>query len=316
MTLFRTELPVNKFPFNINHRSKTLFIGSCFSDNISLKLIEGGFSTLANPFGVLYNPISIKNSLEILLKGESFTEKDLIQANGLYHSFSHHGSYSDISEERVLDTINLSIKDNSKVLKATTLAFITFGTAYVYRYKKSQQIVSNCHKIPTKEFEHFSLTIEEIVSEYTMLIKKLKAQNSELKIVFTVSPIRHWKDGAHENQLSKSILHIAISRLQQIFNNVYYYPSYELVMDDLRDYRFYAEDMIHLNSQAVNYIYEHFQTSFYSDNTKSIEKQVLKLKQALNHKPFNPDTKEHQEFLKKTQKKIEQLKQDFPNIIF
>ena len=143
---------------------------------------------------------------------------------------------------------------------------------------------------------------------------KLKAQNPNLKIIFTVSPVRHWKDGAHENQISKSVLHLAINELQNEFDFAHYFPSYELVMDDLRDYRFYASDMIHINSQAVDYIYQYFQESFYSEDTFKTEKQVLKLKQALNHRPFNPETKEHKEFVRKTNEKIEKLKQNYPEI--
>ena len=142
----------------------------------------------------------------------------------------------------------------------------------------------------------------------------MREQNPNIKIVFTVSPIRHWKDGAHENQLSKATLHLAIRELEKTHKDVYYYPSYELIMDDLRDYRFYKEDMIHLNSQAVDYIYKHFRDSFYTEKTKDLEKQVLKLKQALNHRPFNPNTKEYQNFLKNTQQKIKQLQLDYPLI--
>jgi len=312
---FRTEINSKVFPFEINHKSKILFLGSCFSDNISQKLINGGFSTTANPFGVLYNPISVKNGIEILLKEKTFSEKDLIFNKGLYHSFSHHGSFSDSSKKIALEQINNSVKENSKKLKDNTVAFLTFGTAYVYRYLQTKKIVSNCHKVPAKEFKHFMLTVQEIVSEYTTLLEQSHSQNPNIKIVFTVSPVRHWKDGAHENQLSKSILHLAISELEKQFRFVYYYPSYELVMDDLRDYRFYAKDMIHINPQAVDYIYTHFQDSFYSDNTKNIEQQVIKLKQALNHRPFNPNTKEHQEFIETTKAKIKLLKQEYPEII-
>ncbi len=311
---FRTEIKAEAYSFDISYRSKVLFLGSCFSDNISQKLINGGFSITANPFGVLYNPISINNAFDMLLEEKSFDEKDLIQNNGLYHSFSHHGSFSKKTKEETLNLINNKIKENSDLLETVNVVFITFGTAYVYRYLKTQEIVSNCHKISEKEFEHFALTIEEIVSIYKILLDKLKSKNSNIKIIFTVSPIRHWKDGAHGNQLSKATLHLAIFELQKQFDFVYYYPSYEIIMDDLRDYRFYADNMIHINSQAINYIYQHFRKSFYSDKTKSIEQQVLKLKQAQNHRPFNSETKEHRNFIQKTKQKIEQLLLKYPEI--
>ena len=314
MSLFRTIIPAKKYPFNLNYKSKILFLGSCFSDHISQKLTHSGFSITANPFGVLYNPISIKNAFNILLDNKIFTENDLVEHQGLYHSFSHHSSFSGISKEQTLTKINDTITSQTKLLKEANLIFITFGTAYVYRYKKNNAIVSNCHKLPSQEFEHFSLTVDNIVAEYKILLSKLKTIIPHLNIVFTVSPIRHWKDGAHENQLSKSVLHLAIAKLQDEFNFVHYYPSYELVMDDLRDYRFYTEDMMHLNSQAIDYIYQHFRESFFSDNTQIIEKQVVKLKRALNHRAFNPDTKEHKAFLKSTKQKIEQLLLKYPEI--
>jgi len=313
---FRTKIPIKQFLFDIEYKSKLLFIGSCFSDNISQKLINSGFSVIGNPFGVLYNPLSIKNVFKILLEKKVFSEDDLVQNQGLYHSFSHHGSFSRDTKQETLVQINTSIEENLELLKTTEIVFITFGTAYVYRDLNSQQIVSNCHKIPAKEFDHFRLTVEEIVQEYKSLLPKLKAQNPNIRIVFTVSPVRHWKDGAHENQLSKAILHLAITELQKQFDFVHYFPSYELVMDDLRDYRFYTDDMIHINSQAVDYIYKYFKASFFSEETVKLEKQVLKLKQALKHRPFNPNTKEHIAFVEKTRVKIERLKKDYPDINF
>ncbi len=316
MSDFRTIIPSDKYPFSIDYQSKILFMGSCFSNNISQKLIDGGFSVTVNPFGVLYNPLSIKEAFDILIEQKQFTESDLIESHGLYHSFSHHGSFSDISKEKALEKTNHSVNSNLNLIQNTNVVFITFGTAYVYRYIKSQKIVSNCHKISAKEFEHFALNIDEIVLEYKILLKQLYSKNPNIKIVFTVSPVRHWKDGTHENQLSKSTLHLAIAQLQAEFNFVHYYPSYEIVMDDLRDYRFYAEDFIHINSQAVDYIYNHFQNSFYTSKTKNIEQKVHKLRQALNHRPFNPESKEHQKFIEKTKTKIIQLKQDFPEVKF
>ena len=314
MSNFRTTISTKKYPFDINYSSKILFLGSCFSDHVSQKILDGGFSVVANPFGVLYNPISIKNAFNIFLEKKQFEESDLIFNQGLYHSFFHHGQFSNPSKEKALEQINKSISLHQQFVKNADFIFITFGTSYVYRHTEQNIIVSNCHKLPTKTFDHFSLTIEEIVLEYTPLLKALKVQNPNLQIIFTVSPIRHWKDGAHENQLSKARLHLAIEELQNRFDFVHYYPSYEIIMDDLRDYRFYAKDMIHLNTQAVNYIYEHFRNSFYKSETQIIEKRVIKLKQALNHRPFNPDTIEHRDFIKHTKQKIEQLLLEYPEI--
>lgn len=311
---FRTEIPIEKFPFELNHQSKVLLMGSCFSDNIGQKLIQGGFNAVSNPFGVLYNPISIKNGLKIMLEQKCFSEKDLFLHQGLYHSFYHHSSFSNSRLKETLHSINESIQSHKSILDANPILFLTFGTAFVYKHLKNNEIVSNCHKLPAKEFEHYMLNVAEIVLEYSSLIEALKSKSPEIKIVFTISPIRHWKDGAHQNQLSKASLHLAIFQIQKKFDNVFYYPSYELVMDDLRDYRFYSEDLIHLNQQAVNYIYQHFKNCFFTEKTVQIEERVLKLKQALNHRAFQSESEEYQKFIKNTQQKIEHLKNEFPEI--
>lgn len=311
---FRTEIPTEPFPFEIDYQSQLMFMGSCFSDNIGQKIINSGFSAHINPFGVLYNPISLKNGLDILMTRKTFTKSDLIQSHGLFHSFSHHGSFSRSSETESLKLINNTTQIYAKKLSHCNILFLTFGTAFVYQYKDSQSIVSNCHKIPAKAFNRFSLSPQDIINSYQTLIKELKSFNPKLKIVFTVSPIRHWKNGAHENQLSKAKLLLAIDALVQQYEFTYYYPSYELVMDDLRDYRFYSDDLVHLNTQAVDYIYQHFQNSFFSKETKQIKARVYKLKQALNHRPFNTETKEYQDFLKSTQEKIALLKATYPEI--
>jgi hypothetical protein len=289
-------------------------MGSCFSDNISQKLIDGGFNANANPFGVLYNPASIKNGLEILLNQQLFSENDLIEDHGLFHSFSHHSSFSETEASKVLKNINANTKAYHEHLKATDILFITFGTSFVYQYKATKEIVSNCHKLPSKVFNRFSLSVDDIVESYQTLLQNIRNINPNIKFVFTVSPIRHWKDGAHENQLSKARLLLAIEQLEKSLDFVHYYPSYELVMDDLRDYRFYADDLVHLNKQAVDYIYGHFQASFFRQETIKLEARVNKLKLALRHRPFNPDTKEHQAFIKSTKEKIEALKVEFPEI--
>ncbi len=312
--IFRTKIEATPYPFQIQYRDSLLFIGSCFSDNIGQKLSESGFNTLINPFGVLYNPVSIANGIEILLEDRRFTSKDLFEYKGLFHSFYHHGKFSLNTENETLKVINESITQHREQLLKTDILFITFGTAFVYEHIERDIIVSNCHKLPAKNFRHYMLDVNEIVSRYKVLLNKLLSLNPKLKIVATVSPVRHWKNGAHRDQLSKSTLLLSIHRLQQDFEALFYYPSYEILMDDLRDYRFYKEDMLHPNSIAVNYIYEHFRTCFYTAETQKLEQEVIKLKKALNHRPINPNTQAHQDFVKATRLKMESLIEKHPYV--
>ncbi len=304
---FRTKIPPCSSSFSIDHHKKLMMIGSCFSDHIGQKLYNSGFNVSVNPFGVLYNPISIANTLDICMEQRCFSEQDLIEHNGLFNSLEHHGQFSSHSANQTLEHIHRVTQEQSAYLKTADYLCLTFGTAYLYRHIQKNKIVANCHKLPAKDFKHELLSVNEIVNVYKTLISKLVAFNPKLRIIATVSPVRHWKDGAHQNQISKSTLLLAIHELQQTYEILEYYPAYELLMDDLRDYRFYKEDMLHPNSMAVNYVYEHFQSTFYNDATQNLEREVLKLKQALNHRAINPQSLSHQNFIEATQQKIKNL---------
>ena len=312
MNDFRTVIPVQKYQFKIDYRSKLAFIGSCFSDHIGNRLSKHFFSVLNNPFGVLYNPISIKNSIEILMQEKAFMAKDLFFDKEQYHSFWHHSSFSANTETEILQKINISINKSASFLKQTDVLFITFGTAFVYEHIQNQQIVSNCHKISAKEFKRYRLEVADILTAYSELIPQLQSWNPNLKIIFTVSPVRHWKDGAHENQLSKSVLHLAISELQKQFKDIEYFPSYELLMDDLRDYRFYADDMLHIGNQAVDYVYQYFTDAFYTEESQQIEKKIMSLNKAMQHRVFNKASEQYKDFVMANQKKIQQLQNQYP----
>ncbi len=312
--VFRTELPTHRFPFQLDYQHNLLFLGSCFSDNIASNLIESAFKVESNPFGVLYNPISIKNALNSLMQQSVYQEKDLFYHKGLYHSFEHHSRFSKTDVQQTLANINQSLSQARAFFSKTNYLFITFGSAYVYEHIEEHKIVSNCHKLPAKSFKHYLLSPQEIVKQYKALIQKINDALPQIKIVFTVSPVRYIKDSFRDNQLSKSYLHYSIAELEKAFDNVFYYPAYEIIIDDLRDYRFFKEDLIHPNNQAINYVYEHFRKCFFSEQTIQIEQKVLKLRQAFKHKPFNPETKEHQAFLQKSQEKLNQLLSTYPNL--
>ncbi|MBN1251082.1 MAG: GSCFA domain-containing protein [Bacteroidales bacterium] len=304
---FRTEVFTDKFDTSINYKGKYLFIGSCFTENIGNKLNQLKFNALINPFGVLYNPVSVKKSIDLLIEKKLFNESMLEFYNEKWFSFYHHSKFSSSDKNEALKLINNGIDKAHLFLKESKILFITFGTSWVYKLKKENKFVSNCHKLPSKLFEHLFLDKETIVKEYKVLINSLLRFNPALKIIFTVSPIRHWKDGAINNQLSKSNLIVAIHELVKSYENVNYFPAYEIMMDDLRDYRYYSDDLLHLNNQAINYIWQKFIDSFIEKETLLISKEVEKFISAKNHVPFYPKSEAYKKFVADNLRKINEF---------
>ena len=249
MIKFRTEVELPEFSKKMGYRHQSLMIGSCFAENIGIWLQNRCLPVMVNPFGILYNPVSIANSLEYLITGKIFTLQDLFYANGVYSSFSHHSRFSDSDPESMLRHINAQTTETLNTLKNSSHLFITFGTSWVFQHKINGEIVSNCHKLPAATFNRYRLSVIQITDYWIPIIEQLRQLNPDLHLVFTVSPIRHLKDGAHENQLSKSTLFLGIDALSAHFGNelISYFPSFELLHDELRDYRFYATDMAHLS---------------------------------------------------------------------
>jgi len=311
---FRTEIFTKKNETDISYADKSFFIGSCFTDNIGSKLYELKFPIIKNPFGVLYNPISVKQSLKFIIDNKKFNEHELEFYNEKWFSFYHHSKFSSENKQKTLKLINNNIVNAHNFLKQTKFLFITFGTSLVYKLKETENYVANCHKLPAKIFEHSFLSNEQIVEEYKQIIKQLLEYNPKLKIIFTVSPIRHWKDGAVNNQLSKANLIVAIHNIIKHFKCTSYFPAYEIMMDDLRDYRFYADDFLHPNTQAINYIWDKFKSSYIKNSTLQISNQIKKFIIAKNHIPFNPNTKAHKKFLKKNLDNINKFIKQNPYI--
>jgi hypothetical protein len=244
MIKLKTEVILPDIPVKIGYRAPSLMMGSCFTESIGLHLRERLFPVEVNPFGILYNPASIANSLEILMAERFFEAKDLFFANGLWNSFYHHSRFSNPDRQACLNEINSKIEEASRILRGSNLLFCTFGTSWVFEEISSGRIVSNCHKLPAATFSRYRLSPSGILKLWEKLIPGLWQVNPDLKIVFTVSPIRHLKDGLHENNLSKAVLLLAIDELQKQFGKerIFYFPSYEILLDELRDYRFYAPD--------------------------------------------------------------------------
>ena len=289
-------------------------LGSCFIENIGKLLIDNKFNVDLNPFGVLYNPVSIRRAIDILLQQKEFTKNDIFFHNGLYHSFFHHGSFSDIDKDKCLEKINTQLRHSVQSLRNTDVLFITFGTAYVYRSKEKNMVVGNCHKLPSSHFDRYRLSVDDIVKEWDDLIQRLREINPSLQILFTISPIRHLRNGAHDNQLSKSTLLLAIDELAQSNQGIHYFPSYEIVLDELRDYRFYNEDMVHPNNVAINYIWQRFAETYFREDTLSIIEEWAKIHLALNHKAFNPESDGHKYFLRQTLLKLKAFNEKYTYI--
>jgi len=315
---FFTEIQIPEFPWKMDYSKSMMFFGSCFSENIGQKLIDRKYNVDMNPFGILYNPESIANGLKILLEKRVFVENDLFNDQGLWNSFYHHSRFSDVAPEVALEKINNRILSSNQFLKTADFLVITFGTAWVYELIITRQIVSNCHKIPSSEFKRFRLGVLEITELYRELLADIWKQNPQLKIIFTVSPIRHWKDGAVENQISKATLLLAIDHLKNDFGEQVcgYFPSYELMMDELRDYRFYAEDMLHLSPVATNYIFERFSKVMISNESMNISKNVIQIRKAVLHRPFNSESVEYEKFIHQNLEEIDKLTSSFPHLNF
>ncbi len=316
MTSFRTTFPSFESKTQISHQNPILSIGSCFAENIAGRLSNLKFQTLLNPFGIVYNPMSIKHIFEFLRSNKLFEAQDLVFDNGLWHSLLHHGDFSAPDKEWMLENLNAELERARKFIRTCDRMIITFGTATAYRYRKTEQIVANCHKIANREFEKIRLSPETIFEALNGEFQLLKSQSPNLEILLTVSPVRHIRDGFVENQRSKAALLLATERLCAKNDCCHYFPAYEIVLDDLRDYRFFSEDLVHPNKVAVDYVWAYFEKAFFENPTRTIVQKLIKLNQAIAHRPLHPDTKAHQVFLRNQLSNIELLEKDYSFLDF
>ncbi len=304
--MFRTELHIEPSVNKIGLNTPILTIGSCFSDNIAHKLSDNKFDVLANPFGTVYNPISIFKLLDNASNGEHPNTKGIVENDGLYAHYDFHSSFSKTNEKELITSINKAVNETNAYLKETQYLIITFGTAFVYELA-STEVVANCHKVPARNFKKKLLTQKQILEGFDQVYKTLFSHNPKLKIILTVSPVRHIKDTIQLNSVSKAILRLTCHTLESQYENASYFPSYELLMDDLRDYRFYKSDMLHPSIEAEDYIWNKFSFTYFDASTQDFIKEWTKIKSAIDHKPFNPQSDKHQQFIKTTIKKIEAM---------
>lgn len=308
---FRTVVKASQPAFTIGFEDKLLSIGSCFSEHIGRKFSEHKFDIVINPFGQQYNPLSISRGLMRLLNPVDFEAKDLVLHEGLYHSMEHHGSFSRATGEETVAVINAEMKRAAVQLEQAGVLFLTFGSAHVFRYKESGEVVSNCHKIPGNRFEQELLSVQEITDCLQNTLEQLWVKLPLVKVVLTVSPVRYFAFGHYENSISKSHLFTAIHQLQRQFPQLYYFPAYEMVIDDLRDYRFYKEDMLNPNSQAIDYVWKNLTDAMLTAKAQQLIKEVTAITHAVKHRPRNPAGEAHQKFLQQTLNQIADLKSEY-----
>lgn len=313
MIIYSTPVELSKALVNIGYSDRLMLVGSCFAENIGSELINGRFQVQVNPFGVLYNPLSVAMGCRRLLHPEPFVADDLYHDGEMFHSFMHHGSFSDITADATLTGMNEALMTSAAFFRDLTCLVVTWGTASVFRLRTNGQVAANCHKLPASFFEREVLSVDRIVETWSDLLEDIWATNPSLSVIFTVSPIRHWKDGAHANQLSKATLLLAQQALITTYpDRIFYFPAYELMMDELRDYRFYAEDLFHPSDVAVGYIWERFCDTYMDATTRTILKEMVGIHKALHHKPFHPSTESHKQFLYQTLLKIKGLQHKYP----
>ena len=312
MTSFRTELIGKPSPFLLSYSDKLLTIGSCFADQIGSRLSNAKFTCTVNPSGTVYNPLSIHRILLWSLGKASFSEKHVVQHQGIWSHLDFHSRWNSLDQETLLKELEkLNSAMNLNLTEASTL-MITYGTAWSYRYLETGQLIANCHKLPQQKFLKMLLSVQEITQSFDELLAALLHMNPTLKIILTISPVRHLKDTLELNQVSKATLRLACHELTERYQQVYYFPAYEFMMDDLRDYRFYEKDMIHPNEIAIDYLWEKFSHTFFSTETRQYLKQYQEIKSALIHRPYHPEGEAHQKFLNSLLSKAVTLSQHLP----
>lgn len=309
---FTTKIPITQNANPIDYNSKIVSLGSCFAENMGDKLLYYKFQTQVNPFGIIFNPFSIEKLIERVVLQRFFTKDDLFLFNERWHCYEVHSELSDADAEVVLSKLNRILLDTQKQLQQATHIIITYGTSWVYRHIETNAIVANCHKVPQKQFSKELLSIDSIQKSIQNTVSLIETINPKCNFIFTVSPVRHLKDGFVENQVSKAHLIAAIyattNTKQQTLN---YFPSYEIMMDELRDYRFYADDMMHPSPMAIDYIWGRFATTQIDTNAIATMELIETIQKGLAHRPFNPNSESHQKFEANLKEKITTLEEQY-----
>jgi hypothetical protein len=319
---FHFEFDIKKLGQPIMHKDKLFLIGSCFTENMGEKLKKYKFSILENPNGILFNPVSVTEALTSYMENSLVTEANLFQLNEGWHSWKHHSRFSGLSAEDSLNKINTSTSNAHDYLKRADYLMITLGSSWIYTLTdkainaKPGSIAANNHKAPADWFYRRLMTTEEVLQTLDNTLYRLFHFNSKLKIIFTISPVRHLREGVVENNRSKAVLIQAVHHLVDKFDRLYYFPAYELVIDDLRDYRFYAEDLVHPNYSATQYVWEKFINACIDEKAKSLMEEIHSINLAYQHKPFNASSEQHKKFLQSFYEKTKAIQEQHPDLDF
>lgn len=313
---FRTRIPIKEEQPQINYESRAFLTGSCFVENIGKKFEFYQLRNLQNPLGILFHPFAIENLCSRMNSDFQYSEADIFFRNERWHCFEAHSAMSHPDKAEFLQKLNQGLKSSRAFLKETSHVILTPGTSWYYRHLEQEKNVANCHKVPQKEFEKKLASVEEVKQSLQNSVRHLQQLAPKASIIFTVSPVRHLKDGLVENQRSKAHLIAAVQDLVSEFRDLRYFPSYELLMDELRDYRFYAEDMLHPGNTAIDYIWEKFSEAWIADDSRQVMKRVQKIRRGLAHRPFNENSEAHKSFLQQLQREISRLQEEFPHILF
>ena len=314
---FTTKIPIQKSNFPIDYTSKVVLLGSCFAENMGEKFEYFKFQTVVNPFGIIFNPVSLSRIIEKSIQKDYFTENDIFFHNELWHCFDVHSELSNSDKNNFLISLNKLIDATHLQLKDATHIITTLGTSWVYRNVETDKIVANCHKVSQKQFTKELLSLEIIQQSIESIFFNISVINPNCKFIYTVSPVRHIKDGFVENTLSKAHLIAAIhQKIGTKTQNTNYFPAYEIMMDELRDYRFYTEDMLHPNQIAIDYIWIKFFENYIQETEFGLMNAICEIQRALKHRPFNPNTERRQNFLSSLETKIIKIKEKLPTIQF
>ncbi|XLS28598.1 GSCFA domain-containing protein [Flavobacteriaceae bacterium M23B6Z8] len=313
---FRTQIPLHPAIDKLNYASKVLLMGSCFSDHIGEKLGHYKFETLSNPFGVIFHPLAIEKLITRAVNQDVYTINDLLFHNERWHCFEIHSQWSNADPEEMLQKLNATLRGLAAFIQSATHIIFTLGTSWIYRHIETDKPVANCHKIPQSEFLKEILSVNEIAEILDSVESLIRLVNQQASIIYTISPVRHLKDGFVENQRSKAHLISAVHEVVAPRMKKHYFPAYELLMDELRDYRFYMEDMIHPNKTAVRYIWEQFNKVWIDPKVETVMKEIDAIQSGLAHRPFDADSEAHKQFKESLQKRIDQLLEQYPFMKF